>query len=51
MHPRTIQATGVRYPRHVLTGSYDSKFAMDLMIKDLGIARSLARDQARTHNR
>jgi len=29
----------------VLTGSYDSGFAMDLMIKDLGIARSLAEAQ------
>ncbi len=38
------QATEVKYPRHVLTGSYDSGFALDLMIKDLGIARSLARD-------
>jgi 3-hydroxyisobutyrate dehydrogenase len=36
------QATEVKYPKHVLTGSYDSGFAMDLMIKDLGIARSLA---------
>ncbi|WP_246631788.1 NAD(P)-dependent oxidoreductase [Pseudonocardia nigra] len=39
------QATEVKYPRHVLTGSYDSGFAIDLMIKDLGIARSLAREQ------
>ncbi|MGY2064972.1 NAD(P)-dependent oxidoreductase [Blastococcus sp. SYSU DS0619] len=39
------QATEVKYPRHVLTGSYDSGFAMDLMIKDLGIARSLAAAQ------
>lgn len=39
------QATEVKYPKHVLTGSYDSGFAMDLMIKDLGIARSLASDQ------
>lgn len=39
------QATEVKYPRHILTGSYDSGFAMDLMIKDLGIARSLARAQ------
>jgi 3-hydroxyisobutyrate dehydrogenase len=36
------QATEVKYPRHVLTGSYDSGFAMDLMVKDLGIARALA---------
>jgi len=39
------QASEVKYPRHVLTGSYDSGFAMDLMIKDLGIARSLAEAQ------
>lgn len=39
------QATEVKYPKHVLTGRYDSGFAMDLMIKDLGIARSLAQDQ------
>jgi 3-hydroxyisobutyrate dehydrogenase len=37
------QATEVKYPKHVLTGTWDSGFAMDLMIKDLGIARSLAR--------
>lgn len=36
------QASEVKYPKHVLTGAYDSGFAMDLMIKDLGIARSLA---------
>jgi len=39
------QASEVKYPRHVLTGSYDSGFAMDLMIKDLGIAQSLGRAQ------
>lgn len=39
------QASEVKYPKHVLTGSYDSGFAMDLMIKDLGIARSLAAAQ------
>jgi 3-hydroxyisobutyrate dehydrogenase len=39
------QATEVKYPKHVLTGAYDSGFAMDLMIKDLGIAQSLARAQ------
>ncbi|MCP2252721.1 3-hydroxyisobutyrate dehydrogenase [Prauserella aidingensis] len=36
------QASEVKYPRHVLTGTYDSGFAMDLMIKDLGMARALA---------
>lgn len=39
------QATEVKYPRHVLTGAYDSGFGMDLMIKDLGIAQTLARAQ------
>jgi 3-hydroxyisobutyrate dehydrogenase len=39
------QASEVKYPKHVLTGTYDSGFAMDLMIKDLGIARSLAEAQ------
>ncbi len=39
------QASEVKYPKHVLTGSYDSGFAMDLMIKDLGIARALAESQ------
>jgi 3-hydroxyisobutyrate dehydrogenase len=36
------QASEVKYPKHILTGTYDSNFAMDLMIKDLGIARDLA---------
>jgi 3-hydroxyisobutyrate dehydrogenase len=39
------QATEVKYPRHLLTGTYDSDFAMDLMVKDLRIARSPATDQ------
>lgn len=39
------QATEVKYPRHVLSGTYDSGFALDLMVKDLGIASALARDQ------
>jgi len=40
------QATEVKFPRHVLTGSFDSGFAMDLMIKDLTIGRKLADDLA-----
>lgn len=36
------QATEVKYPQHVLTGSYDSGFAFDLMVKDIGIATALA---------
>ena len=38
------QATEVKFPRHILTGTYDSGFALDLMIKDIGIAEALARD-------
>lgn len=38
------QASEVKYPRHVLTGTWDSGFAMDLMLKDLGIALDLAGD-------
>ena len=35
------QASEVKYPNHILTGTYDSGFAYDLMLKDLRIARSL----------
>jgi 3-hydroxyisobutyrate dehydrogenase len=42
------QASEVKYPKHVLTGAWDSGFAMDLMIKDLDIALELARDQGAT---
>lgn len=35
------QATEVKFPKFVLTGSFDSGFGMDLMLKDLAIARSL----------
>lgn len=35
------QATEVKYPKHILTGTFDSGFAMDLMIKDMGIAIDL----------
>ena len=42
------QASEVKYPKHVLTGAWDSGFAMDLMIKDLDIALDLARDQGAT---
>jgi 3-hydroxyisobutyrate dehydrogenase len=38
------QATEVKYPKHILTGKFDSGFAMDLMLKDLRIARSLFED-------
>jgi 3-hydroxyisobutyrate dehydrogenase len=40
------QATEVKYPRHVLTGAYDSGFAMELMLKDLATAQGLARAHA-----
>ncbi len=36
------QATEIKFPKHILTGTFDSGFGMDLMIKDLGIARELA---------
>lgn len=36
------QATEVKFPGHILPGTYDSRFGMDLMLKDLGIARDLA---------
>ncbi len=36
------QATEVKYPKHVLTGAFDSGFAMDLMLKDLAIAHELS---------
>ncbi|MGN6403336.1 NAD(P)-dependent oxidoreductase [Sinomonas sp.] len=35
------QASEVKYPKHILTGTFDSGFAMDLMLKDLNIARGL----------
>lgn len=35
------QASEVKYPKHILTGTFDSGFAMDLMIKDMGIAMDL----------
>ncbi|MGW2332195.1 NAD(P)-dependent oxidoreductase [Streptomyces sp. NPDC001700] len=35
------QASEFKYPRHVLSGKFDSGFAMDLMLKDLGIAHGL----------
>ncbi|GAA1683738.1 2-hydroxy-3-oxopropionate reductase [Citricoccus zhacaiensis] len=40
------QATEVKYPKHILTGTFDSGFAMDLMIKDMGIAMDLIRSGA-----
>lgn len=38
------QATEVKFPRHILTGTYNSGFALDLMVKDIGIAEALAHD-------
>jgi 3-hydroxyisobutyrate dehydrogenase len=40
------QATEFKYPRHILTGTFDSGFAMDLMLKDLRIARDLIARQS-----
>lgn len=42
------QATEVKYPQHVLTGTFASGFAMDLMLKDLGIAHRLAEEDGVT---
>ena len=36
------QATEVKYPQHILTGSFASGFEMDLMLKDLHIASDLS---------
>lgn len=36
------QASEVKFPRHVLTGTHDSGFAFELMVKDIGIAENLA---------
>ncbi|RYU13729.1 NAD(P)-dependent oxidoreductase [Nocardioides iriomotensis] len=36
------QATEVKYPRHVLTGTFASGFELELMVKDLSIAADLA---------
>lgn len=35
------QATEVKYPQHILTGTFASGFEMDLMLKDLDIAAAL----------
>lgn len=35
------QASEVKYPKFVLTGTFDSGFGMDLMLKDLAIAHTL----------
>ncbi len=36
------QASEVKFPRHILTGRFDSGFAFDLMLKDLRIAAGIA---------
>lgn len=35
------QASEFKYPKHILNGTYDSGFSMDLMLKDMRIARGL----------
>ncbi|MGO4147587.1 NAD(P)-dependent oxidoreductase [Paenarthrobacter sp. YAF11_1] len=35
------QASEFKYPKHILNATYDSGFSMDLMLKDMRIARSL----------
>lgn len=39
------QASEFKYPKHILPGTFESGFAMDLMIKDLKIAMGLIQDQ------
>lgn len=36
------QATQVKFPQHILPGTYGSRFAYDLMLKDMGIAAKMA---------
>ncbi|ROR64988.1 3-hydroxyisobutyrate dehydrogenase [Agrococcus jenensis] len=36
------QATQVKFPQHILPGTYASRFAYDLMLKDMGIAVQMA---------
>jgi 3-hydroxyisobutyrate dehydrogenase len=38
------QATEVKYPKHVLTGTFSSGFEMELMLKDLATATALGRE-------
>jgi 3-hydroxyisobutyrate dehydrogenase len=42
------QATEVKYPQHILTGSFASGFEMDLMLKDLHIATGLSAEDVST---
>ena len=42
------QASEVKYPKHVLTGRFDSGFSMDLMLKDLAIAHTLSKSAGLT---
>ena len=42
------QASEVKYPKHVLTGRFDSGFSMDLMLKDLAIANTLSKSAGLT---
>ena len=39
------QATEVKYPNHILPGTYDSGFGFDLMLKDLRIGNGLAAEK------
>ena len=38
------QATQVKFPQHILPGTYASRFSYDLMLKDMGIARRMAEE-------
>ncbi|WP_336659418.1 NAD(P)-dependent oxidoreductase [Leucobacter sp. USHLN153] len=42
------QASQVKFPNHVLTGTYASKFSYDLMLKDMGIAMGIDAPAAST---
>jgi 3-hydroxyisobutyrate dehydrogenase len=37
-------STQAKFKQHVLSGSYQSGFALDLMVKDIGIALDVAND-------
>lgn len=42
------QASQVKFPNHILPGTYASNFAYDLMLKDLGIAAGIDAPEAAT---
>lgn len=42
------QASKVKFPNHILNEAYDSKFAYDLMLKDMGIAMGIESPEGAT---